>query len=74
MDNWPMRFCSMVLLVTVSTDNAQSLKTSIMTVSSRAKENANSLTISKPPLLRRNGLRYGIAFDPGFKLTEICNG
>jgi hypothetical protein len=61
MDNPPATLCSTVLMVTVSTDNAQSLKTSIMTVSSRAKENANRLTISKPPFRLCNGLRLGIA-------------
>jgi hypothetical protein len=61
MDNRPATLCSMVLMVTVSTDNAQSLKTSIMTVSSRAKENANRLTISKPPFRLRNSLRLSIA-------------
>jgi hypothetical protein len=33
-----------------------------MTVNSRAKENANRLAISKPPFIRRNGLRLSIAF------------
>ena len=49
-------------MVTVYMDDAQSLKTSIMTVKSRAKETANRLTISKPPFLRSNGLRSSIAF------------
>jgi len=62
MDNMPLTLCSMLLVETASIDDAQSLKTRIITVSSRAKETANRLTISKLPFLRRSWLRLRIAF------------
>ena len=48
---WPSTLCSTERMVTVSIDDAQSLKIKNMAVNSTAKETANRLTISMPPFL-----------------------